>query len=211
MMIDLTDIKKAAEELQKANRELAHSYRKLQELSIIDDLTSIPNRRHFESFFSHEWKRGLRTKGYLSLMIVDIDYFKQYNDTYGHQEGDRCLRQVAIALQDEFRRSADLLARYGGEEFVIVLPDTPLTGAAVVAKRLNGAVEAKNIPHAGSPLTDHVTISIGVSCTIPSEKFDRMDLIKRADLALYRAKQGGRNCYETIDSSEDLSEQKTRV
>lgn len=165
----------------------------LLKLTRQDGLTGIANRRHFDEFFDREWKRGRREQAPLSVIMCDIDFFKAYNDTYGHLKGDDCLRAVAGVLEQGLRRPADLAARYGGEEFVIVLPGTSLAGALSVAKSLRREVEALGILHAASAAGPVVTISLGIAAAIPSPETSPAELIAAADRALYRAKSGGRN------------------
>ncbi|MFH1911228.1 MAG: diguanylate cyclase [Pseudomonadota bacterium] len=165
----------------------------LNRLSRHDGLTGIANRRHFDEFYQQEWKRALREETPLSLLLCDLDFFKNYNDTYGHQAGDDCLRAVAGVLQKGLRRPGDLTARYGGEEFIVVLPGTLREGALAVAESLRKAVEALAIPHSASATAPVVTICLGVSITVPGPGESPADLLAAADRALYRAKEEGRN------------------
>ena len=160
----------------------------------IDGLTQIANRRRFDEYLLHEWARHLRLQQPVSLLICDVDHFKFYNDSYGHQAGDECLKSVAKAISQGFR-NADLVARYGGEEFAIVLPHTDRAGAVIVAERVRSAVAAAAIPHMASPVCDRVTLSIGVACRTPQPKdgADARTLIEEADRNLYLAKHRGRN------------------
>ncbi|MEX8517231.1 MAG: diguanylate cyclase [Leptothrix sp. (in: b-proteobacteria)] len=165
----------------------------LEQLANLDGLTGIANRRRFDEALALEWKRASRTETPITLLMLDVDHFKLYNDHYGHGAGDECLRQIAAALAATLPRSGDLAARYGGEEFAAILPGCSREGAHSVAERLRGLIDAKAIPHARSPTADHVTISIG-SCTIERAAEDSVpDLIEQADQALYRSKQSGRN------------------
>jgi two-component system chemotaxis family response regulator WspR len=173
-------------ELEKKNGEL-------QRLSCLDGLTGIGNRRRFDEYLEGEWLRAARDGRALSLIMIDIDHFKAYNDNYGHQGGDECLRKVARTLDAGLKRPADVAARYGGEEFAIVMPDTDLDGAALIAEQLRASVDMLCLPHALSKTTDHVTISLGVSSAIPGTGKDPASLIKMADAALYEAKESGRN------------------
>jgi diguanylate cyclase (GGDEF)-like protein/PAS domain S-box-containing protein len=165
----------------------------LNRLSRHDGLTGIANRRHFDEYFQQEWKRALREETSLSLIMCDIDFFKNYNDAYGHQAGDDCLRAVAGVLQKGLRRPGDLLARYGGEEFIVVLPGTLREGVLAVAESLRRAVEALAIPHNTSAAAPVVTICLGVSITLPGPGDSPADLLAAADSALYKAKEEGRN------------------
>ncbi len=169
------------------------AFRALQKLSVTDPLTGLANRRCFHEFLEREWQRGLRNGTYLGIVLCDIDFFKCYNDHYGHQQGDVCLQNVASALQKALMRSADLVARYGGEEFVAVLPETDEDGTYNVAKRMRASVEELALPHAASKVTDHVTISVGAVSAIPNDSFTSAQLVSAADKALYSAKENGRN------------------
>ncbi|WP_013325375.1 PAS domain S-box protein [Gloeothece verrucosa] len=170
-------------------------YQQLQAQILVDELTQIANRRCFERDFNHEWYRLTREKRFLSLLLCDIDYFKQYNDTYGHPAGDICLKQVAQALKQAARRMTDLVARYGGEEFVILLPNTDSYGATQVAVAVQQAIDHLHIPHLASAVASSVTISIGIASMIPTADTCPLDLINAADQALYQAKAQGRDRY----------------
>ncbi|HTJ97520.1 MAG TPA: diguanylate cyclase [Rhodocyclaceae bacterium] len=165
----------------------------LHSLAFIDGLTGIGNRRNFDETLSAEWRRCVRTSQPLSLIMLDLDYFKLYNDHYGHQVGDQCLKTVAAALKQCFSRSHDLVARYGGEEFACVLPDTPLEGAEKKARELQQVVQALALPHAASAAAPIVTMSIGVAVAMPARGESPSSLIAAADGLLYAAKQAGRN------------------
>jgi len=184
---DITESKKVEEELKLKSAML-------EKLSLQDGLTGIPNRRHFDGRAELEWKRAVRTGLPLSLVMMDIDHFKHYNDHYGHGAGDDCLRQVAQALMESCARPLDLVARYGGEEFVTLLPETDIEGASHIAEQMRSAVAALAIPHGFSSAAAVVTISVGV-CTHGSKstKTDLRGLQQCADDALYRAKEQGRN------------------
>lgn len=168
-------------------------YQQVEQLAVIDSLTGIANRRKFEQYLDHEWRRLAREKADLSLILCDIDYFKLYNDTYGHQSGDRCLRTIAQTINQAIKRPADLAARYGGEELAVILPNTDSEGAFQVAQRISISLKALQIPHINSPLDIYLTISIGVAGYIPSPNSSPQTLIKAADRALYRAKELGRD------------------
>jgi diguanylate cyclase (GGDEF)-like protein len=165
----------------------------LQTQSGQDWLTGLANRRRFDEMLQQEWGRARRDETSLAVLMIDIDYFKPFNDTYGHQAGDTCLQQAAKALGEVVSRPGDLPARYGGEEFVVVLPQTDAAGAAIVAEKMRAKVEALRIPHASSQVSNRVTISIGVAAMVPPEKSEPAVLIAAADKALYRAKREGRN------------------
>lgn len=179
-------------ELESQNRQL----QKLFSLATTDKLTGIANRVHFEDFLQREWGNAVRNQLPLSIIMLDIDCFKPYNDTYGHLEGDRCLRLVAQAINAAVKRPKDLVARYGGEEFIVILSDIDLEGAEVVANNIRSQVQALNIPHASSTLSDRLTISLGVASLIPALNSDASCLIVAADAALYLAKQNGRDRLE---------------
>ena len=184
--IDISETVRAEQELKKLNE-------KLKMLSVIDGLTQIPNRRRFDEYLGIEWKRHYRDKDCLSVIICDIDFFKLYNDTYGHQAGDDCLQKVARAIHDCAHRPADLAARYGGEEFVVVLPCTDADGAMAVAEEIRTHVKNLEIVHEKSKVNDHVTLSLGVATMVPGADNSEEDLVARADEALYEAKENGRN------------------
>ncbi len=173
------------QKLDKANREL-------QRLATTDGLTGIANRRVFDDLVVREWRRCMRIKQPMSLVMIDIDLFKSYNDTYGHQAGDNCLKAVAAQVARAAPRASDLAARYGGEEFVLVLGETTLDGARWVANNIRQHVEDLKISHPGSPLR-HVTISCGVSSMHPGDGLSLEALLASADKALYMAKAQGRN------------------
>jgi diguanylate cyclase (GGDEF)-like protein/PAS domain S-box-containing protein len=165
----------------------------LERLSTMDGLTGIANRRHFDEFLDREWRRAARDKGKLSLVMCDIDFFKRYNDTYGHQKGDECLEKVAGVLNGTINRPGDLVARYGGEEFAVVLPDTDREGATRVAQTLQAKIEAMGLPHESSTVNKVVTISLGVATVSPAPGSSPGTLVAAADQALYQAKHTGRN------------------
>jgi two-component system chemotaxis family response regulator WspR len=184
------------EQLEKMNNELARSNRELQRLSSMDGLTGLANRRQFDTTLEAEWQRAIRSDLPLSLIFADIDFFKRYNDHYGHQCGDDCLQKVAAALQETIHRPADLVSRYGGEEFVMILPETTDEGALAVAEKVLATITALGIPHANSQAADHVTLSMGVATLCPREDSSPQELVETADKMLYRAKERGRNCIE---------------
>lgn len=165
----------------------------LAKLARLDGLLGIPNRRSFDEYIEKQWKQARRGNEALSVLMIDIDHFKLYNDHYGHQQGDDCLIEVAEQINQCLKRPADLLARYGGEEFVCVLPGTPEQGALTLAEAIRNQVINKAIVHNTSPVTDHITLSIGVATTIPAPHHSPKELIAKADQALYRAKSEGRN------------------
>lgn len=165
----------------------------LRNMAMKDGLTGISNRRCFDEALTAEWRRMLRESGNLSIILIDIDFFKRYNDTYGHQEGDTCLKRVATAIAEEVHRPGDLAARYGGEEFVVLLPNTAAVAAASLAEQIRGAVEALNIPHSTSDAAPCVTISLGVASIVPDQAGTPEILLNLSDHGLYAAKSAGRN------------------
>lgn len=167
----------------------------MRELSLTDSLTGVANRRSFNETMDSEWRRCARDGVPMALIMADIDHFKDYNDTYGHQAGDLCLQQVSAALRRCAVRPPDLLARYGGEEFIILLPQETRDGAEVVAQRILDEVRALEIAHARSSVGPHVTVSLGVANVMPTEGMDPSALIRAADALLYRAKHTGRDRY----------------
>ena len=171
--------------LQKINR--------LQTLSEVDELTQLANRRSFQEHLGSEWQRALRSHTPISLILCDVDYFKLYNDTYGHPQGDECLRQVAKALSMSVHRPGDIAARYGGEEFVVLLPGTGSEGAQQVAKEIAANVQSLKIEHKASEVSPYVSISLGVTTVTPKQDLAMSILVDTADLGLYEAKRRGRN------------------
>lgn len=173
----------------------------LKENSMVDGLTGIPNRRRFDEALSTEWNRAVRYGSSLSLVMFDIDHFKLYNDTYGHLEGDECLKVVAKAAAGVPKRSTDIVARWGGEEFVCLLPDTDVEMAGRIAEEVRKTIEDLAIPHTSSLISDRVTVSVGVTTIIPDNNRKPMVLMEQADKALYQAKQSGRNRVCQYDGS----------
>jgi len=186
------------EQLKKENilllSKLKEKNKELERLSFIDGLTCIANRRHFDMLLEQEWRRATRKGFQMALLMVDIDFFKKYNDMYGHQEGDICLKQVARALSQSVLRGGDCVARYGGEEFAAILPHSNLMGAEHVAKKMIQNVSTLKIPHEGSNISNQITISIGYASIFPTKLLKNpTTLIQQADHALYHAKKEGRN------------------
>lgn len=173
--------------------QLSRQRRMLEALANVDGLTEIPNRRQFDTTLTQEWARSTRSGQPLSLALMDVDFFKQYNDLYGHAMGDRVLKAVATALRQGMKRHGDLVARYGGEEFVLVMPDTTLLGAQDLADKMREAIASLGIPHEHSSVASIVTVSVGVACKASEILDTRDDLLKLADDRLYRAKASGRN------------------
>lgn len=174
--------------LQNMNAEL-------HRLANLDGLTEVANRRRFDQYLEEEWRRSAREQHYLSLILCDIDYFKFYNDFYGHQAGDTCLKTVAKAIEDSLKRPTDLVARYGGEEFAVILPNTPPHGAISIVERIQEQILQLQIPHEKSGVSSFITLSLGISTQIPSLELSPSSLITFADKALYSAKRKGRNSY----------------
>jgi len=182
------------EALQVANQ-------KLLQLVNTDELTHLANRRRFDEYLAHEWNRMIREKQPISLIFSDIDFFKQYNDTYGHPAGDVCLQRIATVLKSTAKRSTDLPTRYGGEEMVVILPNTPATGALKVARKIQMGLQRLQIYHIGSPVGQYVTLSFGVATLVPTPGLAPRHLIAAADAALYQAKAEGRDRIITADYS----------
>ncbi len=187
-MFDITEHKRQEEKLQELQRQL-------EEYSYKDGLTKIANRRLFEDFYQREWQSAIRQNTALSIILLDIDFFKQYNDCYGHMVGDVCLQQLAQLLEGCIHRPRDLVARFGGEEFVLVLPETTLDGATIMAEKIIQTLAEAKIPHAASPIAAHVTASLGVKTIVPQQQDDAIEFLKEIDQHLYQAKQKGRNRY----------------
>lgn len=188
------DRRKAREqELLELTMELEKAIQKLNQLSSMDGLTGVANRRRFEEYMGSEWARGIRNGKPLSIILMDIDFFKAYNDTYGHLAGDECLKTVAMAIKETLKRPGDLICRYGGEEFAVILPETPKNGAVFLAEAMCAQIEGMRIPHQKSPISRFVTISLGVASALPNHNSSPKELIAAADSALYAAKSEGRN------------------
>jgi len=196
-------LKKEIDERKSHEQQLLHLMRQLEQaneqfkrLCSIDGLTGIPNRRHFDEMLNKEWRRAKRNEHPLSVILLDIDCFKSYNDTYGHLSGDDCLKQVAQAINQVLARAGDLVARYGGEEFVTVLPSTDKPGGLFMAEKIRCSIESLKIPHVGSVSNGILTASLGVA-TLATDNRDMLPnpeaLLRMADEALYRAKKAGRN------------------
>lgn len=185
-IVNISDRKKQEADLERLNKELAL-------LSNVDGLTRLFNRRAFDDIVQNEWKRALRNEEQLSLIIVDIDYFKAFNDGYGHLDGDDCLKSVAETLSKIVKRSADTIARFGGEEFVILLPNTGLEEAIRLAEQCRVSIMDLKVPHKYSDAHPNLTISLGVSTIFPHSGYDIRTFMEAADTCLYQAKKMGRN------------------
>lgn len=178
--------------VQQRTLALEEANQKLAALSITDSLTGLANRRHFDKVLGEEWGRAMRSGSYIMLAMLDVDWFKKYNDHYGHQAGDECLRCVAHSIQAHASRVGDLVARYGGEEFVLIVTSTNPDGAQALVQSICQAVQALQLPHLLSPF-GVVTVTIGMAATVPLPSDQPTDLLQQADAALYRAKEAGRN------------------
>lgn len=200
-------IRRLQMQLQKQNEQLQREVRdrlateaalqiaiqELQWMAHSDSLTQLANRRRFDEYLDQEWTRMRREQQPLSLILCDVDFFKSFNDTYGHQKGDICLQKVAQAIRAAAKRTVDLVARYGGEEFAVILPNTPLEGALSVAQEIQQRVLTLNLPHARSPISHSITLSLGITTLTPQSETLPTDLISAADRALYQAKLDGRD------------------
>lgn len=175
------------------NTDNKNAQSSLQEQALTDELTGLYNRRYFNEHLSIEWARGSRNGEPLSLIMLDVDYFKQYNDTYGHTAGDECLKSVANVLTDCSMRCSDMPIRYGGEEFCLLLPNTDIEGAFNIAQRIRSEIKTLAIPHSENKTFDYVTLSDGIACIIPDKNKNLKQLVILADEALYKAKDLGRN------------------
>lgn len=182
-------------------RELEIANRELQELAFQDELTQVGNFRYFQNVIHQEWQRGIREKQPLSLIICDVDYFKQYNDTYGHPAGDECLKQVARCIAQGARRPGDSVCRYGGEEFVFILPNTDAGGGVYVAGQIRSRLRQSKITHEKSSVSNYVTLSFGVASCIPKLEQNFQQLLKEADEALFQAKKQGRDRIVLADNN----------
>jgi len=187
-------MRRAAEErLHESLMELERAKKQLEQLATIDSLTGIPNRRSIDDTLQREWLKAMRASEALAVMMIDIDHFKNYNDFYGHQAGDECLKQVAHALRASLRRPTDYIGRYGGEEFLILLTHSDWDKAKNMVEKIFEAIRLLNLPHLASPTSAVVTISAGINVMIPTPKLSISSLIHHADEALYQAKHNGRN------------------
>lgn len=186
-------LKETTNELKRLNKELEEANHKLEILSQTDGLTGIYNRSMFDKILKKEWKRCKKHQKPIALIMIDIDFFKSFNDNYGHQAGDICLKQVAEVLSECTERMNDFVVRYGGEEFAIILLDMDKESALELAHKMRNSVENMNIQHDYSSVSDYVTISLGVYAVVPDEKLTIEEFIRNADMALYKAKNTNRN------------------
>jgi len=187
----LDDLTASKIQLERKNIEL-------ERLATEDHLTGLANRRYGDKHLNNEWNTAIRHKRLISIVMIDIDQFKSYNDHYGHQMGDDCLHTVALALHQSLSRPSDLAIRYGGEEFMVILPDTDSTGAYRIIKRFQEVLDKIHTTHSHSTVSDHVTVSCGIASTIPSRADKSTTLVNQADIALYKAKFSGGNCIVTF-------------
>ena len=193
--VDVTELVRKGKMLEASNRLLAQQ-------SSMDELTGLANRRRFDEALTTEWQRAARSITPLSLLMVDIDHFKQYNDNYGHVAGDECLRRVAGVLDHAVRRAGELVARYGGEEFVMLLPGADMEHACETAQKCLDLMQKELLPHATSLTCSQVTFSIGVACLLPDASLNPTTMVNAADTAMYRAKSSGRARYEVADQAD---------
>lgn len=191
--------KECIHELYIHQQKLAETNHRLESIASKDPLTRLPNRRSYDEYFASEWDRHKRSASILSLMIIDVDQFKEYNDHYGHNEGDTCLIRVGNIINNNLKRPGDMACRYGGEEFVVILPDTGYEGVIEVAERIRKAIHDLKIPHLTSDVCPFLTVSIGVSSIDPDDQNEPQDFFNHADSQLYIAKNTGRNkvCIDT--------------
>lgn len=185
--------------LQESQRQLHKANKELEKISYLDGLTGIANRRHFDNVLKKEWHRAMRNRSTISLIMLDIDFFKLYNDTYGHQGGDSCLKVISKILKESENRPADLTARYGGEEFCLVLPETDVKGVKEIAYGILDRVRKTTIPHKSSKISKYLSVSMGTATFIPGRDTDPEKIIAVADQALYRAKNNGRDRVVTTE------------
>ncbi|MDP9084550.1 MAG: diguanylate cyclase [Pseudomonadota bacterium] len=188
--------------LRDSQRRLMEINIELQRLTKVDGLTGLSNRRYFDEFLDAQWRLAVRDQQPLSILMIDVDNFKRYNDTYGHLQGDEVLKGVATAMQGSFTRPTDLAARFGGEEFVVILPATPLAPLLSLGENLRRNVEALRIPHSGSSVSEFVTISVGGATATPQSADSFLSLVATADAALYEAKNSGKNKVVTRNHGE---------
>jgi len=194
--------------LEDATKKLKRANKKLENVSYTDTLTGLYNRRYFNHVYDRELKRAKRTHSYITFMMLDIDYFKQYNDTYGHIEGDYALKSVAKVLKETLKRPGDFVFRLGGEEFGVLLTETPESNSAIIARKICDSIRAREIKHEHSTVNEYLTISIGVACCIADDALNEEILLTRADEMLYKAKDSGRDRYNITTN---VSEAKPKI
>ena len=193
------DLIKAKDKLQKEIEERKKAEKELKEISTRDQLTGLYNRREFEKIIKKEWRNSIRKATPISIIMIDIDNFKEFNDNYGHLAGDNCLQKVSKIMQNTLKRPRDFVSRYGGEEFVAILPDTDQEGASHVAESIRKNIEKAKIPHKISLVSDFVTVSLGVATTNQADLLVYEELLDEADSALYKAKENGKNRYVSVE------------
>ena len=202
------ELDKRLADLEELKGLLERTNAQLTQLSKLDGLTGLLNRRTFDEILHEEWQRGIRYRKPLSILLIDIDHFKAYNDTYGHTLGDDALKDVARKLATSAKRHVDKVARYGGEEFVVILPETDQQGAELMAERICRGVYHLNIEHVGSSEEKRLTVSVGASTTIPNPDIDPLQAIEVADMKLYEAKAAGRNCWRVSHEEASFADRK---
>jgi len=198
--VNLLQRDQAYRALRESQQQLLEANLELRKLTQSDGLTGLSNRRYLDEYLSAEWRRGMRAQAEVSMLMIDVDSFKPYNDTYGHVAGDEVLKQIASTVESCLGRPGDLAARFGGEEFAVVLPGTSAGGTRLLAEKIRLHVEALRIPHAGASSGQHVTISVGCATQVPALDAPMTTLIEAADLALYRAKRDGKNRVVAMES-----------
>jgi diguanylate cyclase (GGDEF)-like protein len=194
-------LQKEIDRRKRTEIALAQANYRFRQLASKDGLTGLANRREFDQYLEQEWEKSIQNKREISLILCDVDQFKNYNDTYGHPAGDGCLAQIAEAISRAVKRPQDLVARYGGEEFVLVLPNTSVDGAVQVVKDIQKEVRSKQISHRTSAVDQYITLSLGICTMLATPQRSSIDLLSAADQALYQAKQSGRNRYYINDGS----------
>ena len=201
----VSEIAILAEEFNKMVKKIRSREEALTRLSVIDGLTKIANRRKFDEVLKNEYLLGCRSGNPLSILMIDIDYFKQFNDTYGHLAGDDCIKKVAAALEGSVYRPTDLVARYGGEEFAVILPNTTESGERVIAEKIMSEIARLNIPHSSSAVDDKISVSVGGYALVPSIHEDPVFIVAEADKSLYQAKEAGRKRFVLRSESREGS------
>ena len=177
---------------------LLRKKQRLEDISFIDGLTGVPNRRRFDGMLTQKWETAQQREEFLSLIMLDIDFFKEYNDSYGHLKGDDCLKEIANVLSNKANNPEDFVARYGGEEFVLIFSNTNQEEAAAISEEIRVKIEDLQIPHNQSDISEYVTVSLGSATIIPNEDYIPEELVDKADKTLYQAKQNGRNQIKTV-------------
>ena len=195
---------KAQNQIIMSQIELQATNIQLENLATTDPLTRLPNRRAFQEYYNKEWARHVRSHAIMSLLMIDVDFFKPYNDNYGHNVGDECLVAIANVIKSSLHRPADRVARYGGEEFIVILPETASEGAKEVAERIHATLQERYIRHEYSSIKEYVTVSIGIATRYPKTGEDEKILVVMADRELYKAKAAGRNTTSTHDEEDSI-------